>query len=169
MMDAMQEFYLHRSSIAFAPAIGSFVVCRKPDGRFYRAQILNQKANQFKFQCVDVGDKSVATINSIWPLEQRFAKLDRMAIRCALPGVALNYEASHIEQVIERFLPRDVPNAARFGASKAATVWVDMLVGDESLTDVLARDGLVTKIAAGEFMYFSENFTQANAKIEASR
>lgn len=152
MMDAIQEFYANRPSIGSPPAIGSYVVCRKPDGRFYRAQILNQRGNHYKFQCVDIGDKSDGPLERIWPLEQRFTKLDRVATQCALQGVALNYDAAHIDQLIVRILPKDVPNTAVFvgkDANVENSTWVELRVGVELLKDTLVRDGLVTAIPDG--------------------
>lgn len=152
-MDAMQEFYQNRQPLTACPEIGSFVVYRKPDGIFYRAQIRNRRVGQYVYRCVDIGDKQIGTLDNMWPLEQRFAKLDRLAIRCSLKGVALNYEVAHIEKLIERLLPKDVPNTVVFLGTIANeeinTMLVEFTVGDETLKEVLVRDGLVTSISDG--------------------
>lgn len=156
MMDAMQEFYQNRPSIGACPEVGSFVVYRKPDGLFYRAQIQNKREDQLKIQCVDIGDKTVGALENIWPLEQRFSKLDRLAIRCSLKGLALNYDAAHIEKLITRLMPKDVSNTVVFlgkNAKEENSMWVELRVGDETLKEVLIRDGLVTSIADGKRRY----------------
>lgn len=165
MMDAMQEFYQNRSPMASFPKIGSFVVCRKSDGLFYRAKILNQRENELKFQCVDIGDKISATLESVWPLEQRFAKLDCLAIRCSLKGVALNYDAVHIEKLIGRLMPKDVPNTVVFlgeNCNDKSSTWVELRVGDETLKEVLVRDGLVTSIADGNILIKTNKIVHNN-------
>lgn len=154
-MEQMQEFYRQRVSISFAPKIGAFVVCQKSDGKFYRAQIQNTRDNRFKYQCVDVGDKTTGLLTNIWPLDQRFAKLDRMAIQCTLRDVMLNYSAAHIDKIIARFLPPDTPNTIT-AVSKLANeiVAVNLIVGNENLRDLLARDGVLTIIPEGLVMQF---------------
>lgn len=154
-MQAMQEFYQNRPALTSCPEIGSFVVCRKPDGVFHRAQIKNKRGDEFKFQCVDVGDKTVCTLENIWPLEQRFAKIDCLAVRCSLKGVALNYDAAYIEKLIGRLMPKDVSNTVLFlgkMANEENSLWVELRVGEELLKEVLVRDGLVTSISDGKLI-----------------
>lgn len=156
MMDEMQQFYQHRSPVhAGRPPqpIGTFIVSRYvKDSHFYRAQILDyhDTSQRYKIVFVDVGNKTTATAADIWPMEQRFSQLERLAIQCGLEKIVLNYERKEIEDKIDSHLHESQDVTSEFLSIDGDACIVHILVNGISLRDTLLRDRVVSEAPAGK-------------------
>lgn len=159
MMDEMQQFYQNRSPVNAASSpqpIGAFIVSRyAKDQLFYRAQILDYRdtSQKYKILLVDVGNKTTATTADIWPLEQRFAKLERLAIQCGLEKIVLNYDRKEIEEKIDSHLHESRNITSEFLSFDGDACVVHMLVNGISLRDTLLKDRVVSEAPAGMWKF----------------
>lgn len=161
MMDEMQQFYQSRSPInADSPPqrIGAFVVSRYArDQHFYRAQVLDYRDTNKKYKIVfvDVGNKTTATAANIWPMEQRFAQLERLAIQCGLENIVLNYDRKEIEEKIDSHLHESQDITSEFLSIDEDACIVHILVNGISLRDTLLQDLVVSEAPAGKRIFVS--------------
>lgn len=156
MMDEMQQFYQNRAPVnAGRPLhpIGAFIVSRyAKDRHFYRAQVLDYRhtSQKYKIVFVDVGNKTTATFADVWPMEQRFAQLERLAIQCGLDKIVLNYDRKEIEDKIDSHLHESQDVTSEFLTIDGDSCAVHILVNGISLRDTLLRDRVVSEAPAGK-------------------
>lgn len=178
----MQQFYANRQPLdataaqtiaAAATATGAasdtLIVCRKAHN-FFRARLLaaapraKQTAN-VDVQFIDVGDQAtVEWPQQVWPLDRRFAQLERQAIGCSMPALQLCSDHATIARSVERYMnggkaavktmfvsTKEVGDDASDVVNGVYAI-VDVHVGDVSLCKLLENDGLVLPIPEGEFV-----------------
>lgn len=151
MMNDMQQFYSTLSPCGndTVLTIGSYAVCRfEKDQLFYRCCVLDSRTTplaRYKVLLCDSGNRTVVLQKNVWQLAQRFAVLERLAIRCALPQVA-SYDRTQVEENIDRYLhaSHSIVGELLEANDEVDSYFVRIEANGRSLRDSLIADGLVS-------------------------
>lgn len=156
MMSHIQAFYRNRPAAPSTPkhTTGSYVIVRNiNDEIFYRAQVLDYRdaMKKYKIQFIDIGNKAAVTDADIWLIEKRFTQLERLAIRCSLSKVILNYDRKEIENKIDKYIPANESAVCQFLVEQNDTVYANVEYSGTSLRDSLIQNDIVTPLPEGNF------------------
>ncbi|CAG4946762.1 unnamed protein product [Parnassius apollo] len=90
MMHSIPELYKGVKSYSGIVPVGASVLARYPaDGVLYRATVVSvQPFSKFIVRYVDFGNKQLVDAKDIWQLDRQLLDLPKMAVHCALVGVA---------------------------------------------------------------------------------
>lgn len=165
MMKQVQNDYRNRASddaLLVDATAGTFVVGRRPEG-FYRAQLVpalsdNQgHSSGLDIHYIDNGDRVALQPDTVWPMDRCFGQYARFAVRCCLADVAQLADNHQIARQVQAFAePGKVVQTmlrSKLPASDAVesdTYLVDVMAGEESLKQVLIRDGLLVPVPDGQ-------------------
>lgn len=88
LMDSIYDLYKESGKDAVTdPTVGLYCAARAEDGNFYRAVVSEVGETQIKVFFVDYGNTEVVDRINIRTLPDKFKKLPRLALKCALSGV----------------------------------------------------------------------------------
>lgn len=153
MMKKLQIFYKNRSSTYETPTtIGSYVIVKnKNDNIFYRCKIFdyNEKLQKYKIHFIDIGNKSICTLNDIFDVEKQFTKLPIMAIRCGLPNVIVNCEQNDVVKCIDKYQLENNNILCEFQITNNDITFVELFIDGNKLTNLLINDGIITSLNEG--------------------
>ncbi|CAF4926518.1 unnamed protein product [Pieris macdunnoughi] len=90
MMHKIPQLYKGVKSYTGDVPVGASVLARYPaDGVLYRATVVGvQPFSKFIVRYIDFGNKQLVDAKDIWQLERELMELPKMAVHCALVGVA---------------------------------------------------------------------------------
>lgn len=153
MMKSIQRFYRNKSSIYDNPSVDSYVIVRnQQDQTLYRARVMayNEERQKFKVCLVDLGKKAIVTLEHIWEMEKRFAKLPIVVVRCTLPNAVLNLTPQEIQSKIDDYIQPGREICCAFVAVSSDEIYsVDMSIGGMDLRQTLIDGGILAVLPDG--------------------
>lgn len=156
MMKSIQRFYRNKAPIYDSPAVDSYVIVRnQQDQNLYRARVMahNEKLHKFKVCLIDLGKKAIVTVDLIWEMEKRFAKLPVIVVRCTLPNALLNVTTQEIQSKIDNYIQpgRDISCTFVSASDKNNPIYdVVMDVNGLNLRQALIDDDIMAVLPNGK-------------------
>ncbi|XP_014611434.1 PREDICTED: maternal protein tudor isoform X1 [Polistes canadensis] len=114
MMNEIQKLYVNRKPIMHPLQIGSpAIAIFSEDKALYRAEIIENKNDEYIVQYIDFGNRSLVNKNNIYQVERKLMQLPKQAYYCSLENIKpfVNSEWSEVNtQAID-----DCFNADKYG------------------------------------------------------
>lgn len=157
LMKLIQRFYRNKATIYDNPAIGSYVIARnQQDQKLYRARVLayNEKLNKFRVCLIDLGKKSVVTLDDIWEMEKRFAKLPVIVVPCTMDKILLNLSVKEFESKIDDYIRSDSNIDCKLLSLLPNEFYdVDLVVDGQNLRQQLLDCGAISMLPTSKCLY----------------
>ncbi|KAL0117558.1 hypothetical protein PUN28_010395 [Cardiocondyla obscurior] len=102
MMSEIQKTYADRKPVTYKPQVGSAVVAIfSEDKALYRAEVMSieTRKDAYVVQYVDFGNCAVVNQRNIYPVEEKFTQLPKLAVQCSLKNIVPSDNKSNWSEV----------------------------------------------------------------------
>ena len=147
-----QLFYSKESSkylLKALPAPGKHYVAGSTTRSWHRVLVQEVVDDQVEVLLVDEGRQDVVGLGSVCDLEPSFSQLPHQAVLCCLAGVEPVTSDVNAKDILATLLQFSHLSVKPHSMDLMKPLLVEVVLGDQKLSDLLVSKGLVTKVCRG--------------------